>query len=155
MHPGQAGVLLMLASRIALLSLQNREHCSLTSFARYLADDSTIRVHLPRRSNSFSLPGCGATMRTADQSKDARKKHWLNENPTADICGRTNDFIGSVSCDSCSQRIIRRSTIQAAEGVPGDLERQKRTAADTTKTSVLLAWTLVPSTTQLSYLTSL
>src|SRR5262245_15082748 len=74
MHPVRGGVLLMSASRIALLSLQNRQHCSLTSTARYLADDSTIQVHLPRQSNSLSLPGCGATTRTADQSKDAREK---------------------------------------------------------------------------------
>jgi hypothetical protein len=134
----------MSASRIELLSLQNRQHRSLTSFARYLADDSTIQAHLPRRSNSFSLPGCGATTRTADQSKDVRKKHWLNENPAADICGRTNNFIQPVSCDSCSQRIIRRSTIQAAEGVPGHLERQNRTAAEDTKSSDLVAWTLEP-----------
>src|SRR5262245_15082749 len=51
---------------------------------------------------------------------------------------------GSVLCDSCSQRIIRRSTIQAAEGVPGHLERQNRTAAEDAKSSDLVAWTLEP-----------
>src|SRR5262249_52010249 len=70
------------------------------------------------------------------------KKHRLNENSAADICGRANNFIGSVSFDSCSQRIIRWSTIQTAEGVPGHLERQNRTAAEDAKSSYLVAWTL-------------